>query len=247
MTKQLFLLALSVSLVGVAACASEHGAAGEYSDEPSPTVESAATSAVGCGARYTPALRNYELAVLAAKQVVARNVCNTVTNPKDGAQVEVSVEAVGELLTASIAKCPDFRRIYNESPFATPARTALSTSLLSEVVSGRLNTATFASIESALVGKKLFGPKPGVANLFFVTFKANHQLDYASWDPNTGQLIPNTDVSWSVRTVAGKKKIVIDIVDGTTLYTPRYRNGRVELVPDGGGAIISTSSDPCSA
>jgi hypothetical protein len=204
--------------------------------------------AVNCGARYTPALRKYELAVIAAKLVNNNGACNLATNPKDGSQTEASFEAVGELLQQSIARCSDFRRVYNESPFAQPARLALSKSLLSEVVSGRLNTNTFSTIERSLIGKRLYGPKPGVANTFIVTFLANGQLEYLNYDGNTGTMVRNEDVSWSVRMVGGKPKIKIDIVDGSTLYTPKYNGLHITLEPTTPGVErISTSSEPCSA
>jgi hypothetical protein len=203
---------------------------------------------VNCGARYTPALRKYELAVIAAKLVNNNGSCNLATNPKDGQQIEASFEAVGELMQQSIAKCSDFRRVFNESPFARPARLALTKSLLSEVVSGRLNTTTFAAIERALIGKRMYGPKPGVANTFIVTFLSNGQLEYLSYDGTNGTYVRNEDVSWSVRMVAGKPKIKIDIVDGSTLYTPTYNGLHITLEPTTPGAgRISTSSDPCSA
>jgi hypothetical protein len=203
---------------------------------------------VNCGARYTPALRKYELAVIAAKLVNNGRSCNEAVNPRNGERLEASFEAVGDLMQQSISICSDFRRVYNESPFAQPARLALSKSLLSEVVSGRLNTTTFATIERALIGKRMYGPKPGVANTFIVTFLANGQLEYLSYDGTNGTYVRNEDVSWSVRMVAGKPKIKIDIVDGSTLYTPTYGGLNVTLEPTTPGVgRISTSSDPCSA
>ena len=143
-------------------------AAVETTDAPIDESEADITSASkqGCGASYTPALRKYELAVYAAKAIKAKKVCEPVENPKDKSSVDATHEAVGELLQESVAACPAFRDVYKTSPYAAPARDVLAQSLLGEVVSGALDTKTFSGLDKALVGKTMFGPKPGVANLF---------------------------------------------------------------------------------
>jgi hypothetical protein len=115
---------------------------------------------------------------------------------------------------------------------------ALSKSLLSEVVSGRLNTATFANIDSALIGKRMYGPKPGIATLFNITFLANGKAEYAAFDPEAGAMVPVPNVTWSVSTVAGKKKISIKNANVTTVYSPTVNGLHIELRPAAANAAV---------
>lgn len=222
-------------------------AAVETTDAPVDESEADITSASkqSCGASYTPALRKYELAVYAAKAIKAKKVCEPVTNPKDKSSVDATHEAVGELLQEAVATCPAFRDVYKTSPYAAPAREVLAPSLLGDVVSGALDTKTFAGLDKALVGKTMFGPKPGVANLFDVTFAAGGKATFRSFDFEKGDFV-TTSATWSVK--AGAKPEVTIVSGGkTTVYTPKLEAGHVILAPTGDAHPISTSSDPCSA
>jgi hypothetical protein len=202
-----------------------------------------------CGANYTPALRKYELAVLVAKSVVARRICESVRNPRDGKYYEASPELVGELMQQSIRTCVAFRAVYKHSPYAEPARQALKNSLLSEVITGRLDTKVFAALQGALIGKKLFGVKPGVANVSQVTFRANGVVDFEMWNPQTGKMELIDGTGWSVQKQGNRLVVRIDIVDGSTFYVPTYDGNHVKLVPvpANPNLVLSTSSEPCSA
>ncbi|HRG96331.1 MAG TPA: hypothetical protein PLR99_08790 [Polyangiaceae bacterium] len=240
----LVLAALSAIAFSATACSAtvEPGAEPTVEESEADIVSSQRTS---CGAKYTPALRKYELAVIAAKSVRAKKVCDSVTNPKDGQSTEATDEAVGELLQEAVATCAAFRDVYKTSPYAAPAREVLADSVLGDVVSGALDTKGFTNLEKVLPGKTMFGPKPGIANLFEVSFAAGGKATFRSFDFETGALV-SSSATWSVR-VGAKVEVTITRGASVTVYTPVLEAGHVVLVPAGEGSRISTSSDPCSA
>jgi len=233
----------SISLTAFACAAPSAEPAGAPAEELEDDIVSGQKQS--CGANYTPALRKYELAVIAAKAVRAKDVCNSVTNPKDNASTDATHESVGELLQQAIATCGAFRDVYNTSPYAAPAREVLADSLLGNVAAGTLDTKTFAGLDKAIVGKKMWGPKPGVAHMFDVTFGAAGKATFQSYDFDKGDFV-STSATYSVKAGANPE---ITIVSGgvSTVYTPRFESGHVVFVPKGEGHPISTSSDPCSA
>lgn len=244
---------MKIALVAAAALAALSAVACTAEVDPTaggaPVEESEADIVSGqkqsCGARYTPALRKYELAVIAAKAVRARKVCEPVTNPKDKQSVDATEEAVGELLQEAVETCAAFREVYTKSPYAAPAREVLADSLLGDVVSGAVDGKTFAGLDKALVGKTMFGPKPGVANLFEVSFAAGGKATFKRYDWDKGDLV-STPATWSVKT-GSKVEVSITEAGKTTVYTPKLEGRHVILAPAGEGHPISTSSDPCSA
>lgn len=241
-----FLVFAALSAVAVAstACSAavEPGAEPTIDESEADVTSGQRTS---CGASYTPALRKYELAVIAAKSVRAKKICDAVKNPKDGQTVEATDEAVGELLQQAVAGCAAFRDVYKTSPYAAPAREVLADSVLGDVVSGALDTKGFTNLDKSLPGKTMFGPKPGVANLFEVTFAAGGKATFRSFDFETGAFV-STNATWTVRDAA-KTEVLITRGGVVTVYTPTLESGHVVLVPAGEGHRISTSSDPCSA
>ncbi len=242
---KLSLAAVAVVAVLSAACSAEVEPAAPGSQVDESEADIVSSQKASCGASYTPALRQYELAVIAAKAVRARKVCEPVTNPKDKQSVDATDEAVGELLLDAVAKCAAFREVYTKSPYAAPAREVLADSLLGDAVSGALDTKTFAGLDKALAGKTMFGPKPGVANLFEVSFAAGGKATFARYDWDKGAMVSSA-ATWSVKTGA-KVEVSITEAGKTTVYTPKLENKHVVLVPAGEGHPISTSSDPCSA
>lgn len=245
---RLFALVVSASLAlsAVACSANVDGGNGDDATLEESEADIVSAQKDGCGAKYTPALRKYELAVIAAKAVKARKVCEPVSNPKDRAEVEATQEAVGELLQEAVGTCSAFRDVYKNSPYAAPARDVLATSLLGDVVSGAVDTKTFAGLEKALVGKKMYGPKPGIMNLFDVTFEANGKATFSAYDWDKEADV-KTQATWTAKTIGGKTEVTITQDGKTTKYTPKLEYGHVVLAPVGEGSPISTSSDPCSA
>lgn len=244
-----FALAASFSLAGCA------------SDEPAPAPEQAAETGAeddltssankSCGAAYTPALRKYELAVQASKKFNAGGACDDITHSKDKSlTTTVTQEDIGNLTLQAIAECGAFRDVYTKSPYAAPLRQALADSLIAKVADGSLDTKTFRGLGKALPGTKMWGPKPGVAHLFSVTFGEGGKVTFSSYDWDLEKEV-STEATYAVSEGDATTITITDKDGKATVYTPRfdaeYYSEIVFVGPDENTQPISTNSDPCSA
>jgi hypothetical protein len=231
------------------------------SDEPAPASEPVAaetgpeddltsTATKSCGAAYTPALRKYELAVQASKKLAKDGMCSEAVHDKDASySTIVTREDIASLMLTSIEECGAFRDVYLKSKYAAPVRDALSASLLARVAAGTLDPASFRGLGQALVGTTLYGPKPGVALLFWVDFGQNGQATFHRYDWELEKEV-TSPATYRVDETKGAKVIITS--EGTdTVYGVSYEKNDsyrdILLTPPDGGSVISTSSSPCDA
>lgn len=197
------------SLVGCAAGTTEETGA-EGNDAYTASASTACTPA-----QYSEGLAHYKKAVASSK-VRAKGMTCEGENGDDGTIYGITSESA-----AAVKACGAFKDVIAKSVYAAPIRTALKDNLALPYLTGGLDAAGgFSGLESALVGKTLWGPAPGVyGNMTKVSFQAGGKATFYTLDIETDPAAPKWDastMSWSVRTVGGKSELVL----GDAVYTP---------------------------
>lgn len=141
-------------LSSLAGCAAS---AGEAADSSNDALETAAT--VSCGAaKYSEGLAHYKKAVAAAKQRIAKDICND--DGADGSSGMVST-IVSES-AAAVTSCAAFEQVIAESIYAKPIRDQLADNLSLPLLTGKIDAKTWSGLEAGLAGKTVYGPAAGV-------------------------------------------------------------------------------------